>query len=110
VCRDALGNKATDTQTFYVDHTPPVTTKKYKGPFFMANKTGPEWISQNTSINLSVVDAGPHKSGINATKYRTTLVDDRYCMNQTICQTAQGSGRLEDLFKGISISARIHVT
>ena len=33
-CQDALGNRVTDSETFLVDKTPPVTTKTYGKPFF----------------------------------------------------------------------------
>ncbi|MDD5163448.1 MAG: hypothetical protein PHD95_04540 [Candidatus ainarchaeum sp.] len=89
-CRDALGNTTIDNETFYVDKTPPVTTKNYGNPFF--TQEGKEWITSNTEISFSVEDAGPHKSGIAGTWYKISLVNDNYCENQQICQEATGTG------------------
>ncbi len=77
-CRDALGNTVRDVETFLVDKTPPVTHKRYGAPFF-ENENG-EWITTKTNVTLSAADySGPHDSGVNATYWRTTLVDDTYC-------------------------------
>lgn len=77
-CRDALGNAARDAETFFVDKTPPVTHKRYDGPLF-ENENG-EWITTKTDVVLSAADNyGPHDSGVHATFWRSTLVDDTYC-------------------------------
>jgi len=91
-CRDALGNTNTDVETFLVDKTPPTTTKTYGAPFYSPDNNATEWINSSTPITLTVDDTGVHKSGINETKYRVTLVDDNYCASQTACQSAEGSG------------------
>jgi cysteine-rich repeat protein len=59
-------------------------------PEFESNAV--HWINSDTPITLTVDDAGPHKSGIDRTQYRTTLVDDDYCLSQTVCQSAEGTG------------------
>jgi hypothetical protein len=49
-CWDALGNQMTeDVETFYVDKTPPVTTKSYVGPQYVVITNGTEG---NVSVNL----------------------------------------------------------
>jgi len=88
-CWDGLKNKVEDIQTYYVDKTPPVTTKTYGNPKF-SNSEG-EWISSSTLITLTVNDAGPHKTGIKETKYRVTLVGDDYC-NKTLKSYCDVSG------------------
>ena len=93
VCRDALGNTVTDVEVFHVDHTPPVTTKTYEGPEYSEEGSDyPKWINFDTIIELSVEDAGPHKSGINETNYRVTRVEDENCWDQEVCQGTDGTG------------------
>jgi hypothetical protein len=92
-CVDALGNEEQHKfEIDYVDKTPPTTTKTYGTPFFSPNNNVTEWINSSTSITLTVDDTGVHKSGIKETKYRVSLVDDEYCLSQTACQNAVGSG------------------
>ncbi|MGC9310336.1 MAG: hypothetical protein ACP5E4_01280 [Candidatus Aenigmatarchaeota archaeon] len=91
-CRDALGNEAVDVETFYVDKTPPTTTKTYGSPYYKDMGTEEEWINSSTPITLKVEDTGPHKSGIAGTYYRVTLVDDEACRSECACAGAQGSG------------------
>ncbi|MBI2233027.1 MAG: hypothetical protein HYU56_03845 [Candidatus Aenigmarchaeota archaeon] len=77
-CHDALGNEVTDVETFLVDKTPPVTEKTYGKPFF--SDDGIEWITIKTDVTLSATDDyGPHDSGVDATFWRSTPVDDTYC-------------------------------
>ncbi|MCK5176447.1 MAG: hypothetical protein KAQ92_01860, partial [Candidatus Aenigmarchaeota archaeon] len=88
-CSDALGNTWEDTEFFSVDKTPPITHKKYIGPFFQEVIDGPEWISLATYVSFCVEDAGPHKSGINKTLYRVTKdLDNKYCVDQRACDSA----------------------
>jgi len=90
-CRDALGNKEVDVETFFVDKTPPVTTKEYGEPFFEDGDV--EWITSNTDIVLEATDnVGDHDSGISVTKYRVTLVDDDAPLSSEACERAVGSG------------------
>jgi len=91
-CRDALGNEATDVEIFIVDKTPPTTTKTYGEPKFVEEGGYPTWITSQTPITLTVEDTGVHKSGIKETKYRVTQVNDNYCLSQTACEEAGGSG------------------
>ncbi|MEW6295289.1 MAG: hypothetical protein AB1467_03255 [Candidatus Diapherotrites archaeon] len=76
-CWDALGNRARDYEEFIVDKTPPVTTKRYGEPFY-PNQIS-DWISSLTPIYFSAYDPEPHPSGVKATYYRISLVDDTYC-------------------------------
>lgn len=76
-CWDALNNEVAIEELYYVDKTPPVTTKTYGKPYF-ENSTG-EWITSDTPITLTVEDAGTHKSGIKETKYRYEKIGDIYC-------------------------------
>ena len=97
-CRDALGNEMTeDVETFYVDKTPPTITKTYGYPRYPDDTYHPKWITLQTSITLTVEDTGPHKSGIQETKYRVTLMpDNSYCEDQLVCEGAQGTGAWTD--------------
>jgi len=101
-CKDALGNDAWDNETFYVDSTPPITTKTYGFPCWPHSRSFcieeyPMWISNETEIVLSAIDGGKICTvGVNQTFYRVTLVDDAYCHNETICQEAEGSGEWID--------------
>jgi len=99
-CRDALGNSVTDTETFLVDKTPPITTKTYTGLQYPNPITEltlyPHWITNKTLITLTVNDAGPHKSGIKETYYKVSLVDDSYCASQSACQQATGLAKAYD--------------
>jgi len=91
VCRDALGNTVRDREVFTVDKTPPITNKKYVGPFF-ENETA-HWISSQTNVTLSAYDQEPHPSGINATYWRNTIVVDEFCNDAELCYLeAEGRG------------------
>jgi hypothetical protein len=90
---DALGNKeAIKHQCVFSDHTPPVTTKTYGQPLVEAQGGYPKWITSQTPITLTAVDQSPHPSGVKETKYRVSLVSDNYCLSQTACEEAGGSG------------------
>ncbi|MBN2422149.1 hypothetical protein JXB41_02890 [Candidatus Woesearchaeota archaeon] len=94
MCYDELGNGADDAywdyETFYVDKTPPTTTKTYGDPFFTNGVS--KWITSQTPITLTVEDTGAHKSGIKETKYRITLLDgDEACEDNGVCQEATGN-------------------
>ncbi len=95
-CKDALGNTEVKEEAYRVDKTPPVTSSNLGDVEPYEEYDGTEWITSATPITLSVEDAGPHKSGIQGTSYRVTLVDDTYCYNQiedmTPCSAATGSG------------------
>jgi hypothetical protein len=83
-CEDALDNENTSVSTYYVDKTPPVTTKTYGLPFFK-NQSGVDWITSQTLITLTVEDAGLHKSGVKELNYRYAIVPDIYCENANLC-------------------------
>jgi len=92
-CWDELGNTSYKYETYYVDKTPPVTTKQLGTPYF--TEDGKEWITTATPISLTVDDAGPHKTGIKETKYRVTQVDNGYCdpaNEEFACSEAVGTG------------------
>jgi len=91
-CVDALGNEERHQfEIDYVDHTSPVTTKTYGRPFFTDGVS--EWITSQTPITLTADDGTSiHSSGVKETYWRNTLVDDRYCTDQSLCQEAEGSG------------------
>ncbi|MBU4299604.1 hypothetical protein L6303_04295 [archaeon] len=90
-CRDELGNSVTDRETFYVDKTPPVTSKHYGEPYY--NNETSKWVTSETNIALSVEDAGPHKSGVNETNYKVTLMEGNLpCLSDDICQEQSGDG------------------
>jgi hypothetical protein len=97
-CHDALGNEiGIEEMVLYVDKTPPTTTKIYGTPSYPERINDgapyPHYISSSTPITLSVEDAGPHKTGIQGTFYRVTMVDDKYCMDEEACVLdSEGSG------------------
>jgi len=79
ICEDIAGNKLEDNETFYVDSTPPVTTKSFDGP----NKTaenGVEWIDGVTEVVLDAVDPDPTGYGCNIsgveTWYKNALAEE----------------------------------
>jgi len=82
-CWDALGNDVEDVQTYYVDKTPPETTKIYEGPFEIFN--GTKWITSDTEVILTAEDKGPHLSGVNRTYFKDVYLQDEvdwhYCYN-----------------------------
>ena len=106
-CEDALHNVVEDVETFIVDKTPPEIHKKYswrhhydeeicvewEKPCWWCSEEcvewkTVEWISSDTKITITVDDAGPHKTGINESKYRYDIVDDDYCWGLLDCQEA----------------------
>ena len=89
VCTDGLGNETEDVELFYVDDTPPITTKKYGDPFYSNDLS--EWITSTTPISLTAEDA---KVGVDKTYYSVTLLDnDSYCLPQEdLVSVAQGNG------------------
>jgi hypothetical protein len=94
-CWDKLGNTVTDVEKFIVDKTPPVTTKTYGTPFYTDGTS--KWITSDTEITLTVDDAGPHKSGIDATYYRVTRLgagdeNNAPCLDNSVCQQQTGTG------------------
>jgi len=98
-CWDGLNNETTDIETFFVDKTPPAIWKRYSGPFeeFEFEDYWAEWISSASTVHAGATDDGPHKSGIAEVKYRTTLVDNEYCMqyyeeDEFECEDAEGTG------------------
>ncbi|MCX6821132.1 MAG: hypothetical protein NT016_04275 [Candidatus Aenigmarchaeota archaeon] len=109
-CADALGNQdGTHEAIYYSDHSAPVTTKTYGDPFF-SNATA-EWINSSTPITLAatdILDEGDvvHASGVDATYYRVSLVDDRYCtgVEGWRCSSAEGSGEFSTYADPFTIS------
>ena len=91
-CVDALGNNnknAVDLEYFKVDSTPPVTVKTYGQPLVEPNGAGtyPKWINSSTPITLTATDGGAIcHVGVNQTYYKYDVVDDSYCLNQSLCQ------------------------
>ncbi len=83
-CWDELGNEVRDEETFFVDKTPPGIYKEYGEPYFSSQSEDywAEWINSQTPIYISVVDEGPHLSGIKDVEYRVGVVDDDYCKYQ----------------------------
>ena len=91
-CIDALGNEEQHQfEIDYVDHTKPVTTKTYGTPYYTNGVS--EWITSSTPITLTATDGDSvHASGVAATYWRNTLVDERYCSGELDCQLAEGTG------------------
>jgi len=92
-CVDSLGNsEPIYSETDRVDSTPPETTKTYGTPLVETNGGYPKWITSQTPITLTPVDGGDICAvGINKTYWRNTLVDDRYCQDQQLCQETNPS-------------------
>jgi len=92
-CCDALGNCYEDNETFYVDSSPPETTKWYEGPqkCLGENCTAPEWISSQTLVHLNASDNpdAPCAVGVNETYWRNIVLENEsdwgYCYLQEIC-------------------------
>ncbi len=104
-CKDALGNETTKEETYYVDKTPPETTKEYGVPFY--EEDGKEWITSNTPITLTAEDIGPHKTGIAETHFRITQVNNNYCdpeNEEFVCGNAEGTGAWMTYFEAFSVS------
>lgn len=91
-CWDALGNGEDDQhwdhEVFYVDKTPPITTKTYGTPHYPADINDPadypHYITSETEVWLSASDEyGLHDSGIAKTFYRDVYLPDEidwdYC-------------------------------
>ena len=70
VCKDQLGNKQTDTETFLVDMLPPETTLTYGEPH--VNRNGVDYITSDTPVTLTAEDA---KSGVDKTYWRVKLLN-----------------------------------
>ncbi|MBI4019849.1 MAG: hypothetical protein HY367_00840 [Candidatus Aenigmarchaeota archaeon] len=97
-CRDELGNTAADREVFVVDKTPPVTRKRFEGPQFPLDNDGEStshWISSQTDVILDAYDPEPHPSGVAATYWRNTIVDNENCQSVEICQQAEGEGEFQ---------------
>ncbi|MHA1289869.1 MAG: hypothetical protein ACTSPB_21015, partial [Candidatus Thorarchaeota archaeon] len=75
--------------TYYIDNTPPETTKSFGTPTY-----GPDnvWVNLSTAITLSATDPKDNASGVNATYYRIwydrgwhpNAIDDSYGGNNNI--------------------------
>jgi len=81
-CWDALGNDNKTHEVYYVDHTPPVTTKTYGEPYFSTCTS--QWITSDTNITLTATDGTSiHASGVNKTWYRDVYLENEsdwhYC-------------------------------
>ncbi len=99
-CIDALLNEELPHQSEidYVDHTPPVTTKTYGTPFYTDGVS--EWITSQTPITLTATDGTSiHASGVKQTYWRNTLVDEAFCLDDMLCQTAEVCGEW-NLYEG----------
>jgi hypothetical protein len=91
-CQDALGNTVEDREVFYVDKTAPGTIKLYGEPMY-PEEGYPRWITSDTEISLEATDEiGPHDTGVKATYWRSTLVEDENCWNQELCQRLEREG------------------
>ncbi|MFH1787878.1 MAG: hypothetical protein ABH834_00685, partial [Candidatus Altiarchaeota archaeon] len=88
-CIDNVDNvEIANVREYYVDHTPPTTTKIYGTPFYINGSL--EWASSLTEITLTADDGtSEHASGVQYTMYRVTLVDDSNCYASCV---AEGSG------------------
>jgi len=90
-CTDALGNWNEDIETFYVDSSPPQTSKTYGDPHYPADINSgdpyPHYITSSTPITLSSTDY-PNDCAVDVDKtyYNVTLVDDIYCQYEYECQ------------------------
>jgi hypothetical protein len=95
-CVDELGNKElTYTEIDRVDTTYPETIKTYGTPLVETSGRYPKWISSQTSITLTATDGGAICAiGVDKTYWRNTLVDERYCADQNLCQEAEPSDKL----------------
>ncbi len=98
-CVDALGNtEATHSETYYVDHTKPVTTLVFGTPFVSSGDSWiTKWITSQTPITLTPTDPDTTGQGCNSgvakTEYRVSLVGDQYCRSAASgCSAATGSG------------------
>jgi len=101
-CKDELGNDVWDNQTFKVDSTPPVTTKRYEGPQY-PEQGYPKWINSSTLIYLESVDNTTLGCAVGGGDiyWRNNIVDPEYCWNQTKCQEeAQGTNLTWNLYTG----------
>ena len=66
---DNAGNTETpQTQTHYVDDTPPTTEKSYGLPYYTDGMT--EWITSGTPISLTPIDGGSCPCGVQETVYQ----------------------------------------
>ncbi|MBU0894241.1 MAG: hypothetical protein KKF48_02310 [Nanoarchaeota archaeon] len=85
---DALGNIGPmGKNCFFVDKTPPITTKTYKPVAYIDPTTGYEYIDTIHQIILRSVDyPEAHPSGVKDTFYTVTLMDDNSaCENVELC-------------------------
>ena len=95
-CQDALGNTANDLESFFVDQTPPTTTKYYREPF--VSKTvdlglGPleyHWMTTHTKVDLYAVDNSPNKSGVANVSYSIERVNLTDAQCNARCEPPQG--------------------
>jgi len=89
-CFDVAGNKVEDKETFYVDSTPPTTTKIYGEPKYPENieqSPYPHWISNIAPISFNVVDGGDTCAiGVDKTWFINLLVPDSYCLSEENCE------------------------
>ncbi|NOQ55427.1 MAG: hypothetical protein GQ477_01330, partial [Nanohaloarchaea archaeon] len=91
ICYDNANNSITDVETFKVDDTPPVTTKKFNGPQkLLPTPEGiVEWIDGVTTVELIASDPDPTgfdcNIGVDKTLYINVLakeygdVDEKSC-------------------------------
>ena len=89
-CEDHLGNKGEEhIQFYFVEDTPPITTKTYEGPFYLDPVTGFEYIDTATKVVLTAKDPEPHPSGVHKTYWKNILVEDSYCESRERCNSWQ---------------------
>ncbi len=82
---DNLGNaEDMNVNCFFVDKTPPVTSKEYGEP--NEEHEGVEWINSETEVILDPEDQGQHPSGVKATYWRNEIVEDGYCLGELDCE------------------------
>lgn len=107
VCKDALGNRAEDVETFLVDLEPPETVKTYVGSQFPEGLVYPKWITSNT---LVVLNSSDEKSGVNQTFWRNLLIEDedgweacynpeKYCNSEFIDQFVEDEEDFQQYFE-----------
>ncbi len=78
---DKLGNEEElNVNCFFVDKTPPVTTKTYEPDAYVDPASGLEYIDTAHEIILESEDVGPHPSGVAETQYRVSgSLGDSFC-------------------------------
>jgi hypothetical protein len=91
---DALGNSDTETWMDIVDAKAPMTTLSYTGPHYTDGES--QWIDGVSRVVLSAIDPQPHPVEGVITKYRYSVVDDKYCYGDYDLKTLSEYDEEED--------------